>query len=371
MLYQVYDQDDKPLDAHFELQGHDVVFHARGGTRNGPQARNTDYGPALRLLLTRIASEGLRIEDAWVDSTTVQQLPISERRILDPSWEQSDTQKLFRDMSESMRTVGQAKSSSKRGGNTTKRIRLVIAGADQGRLADALGGRPIKADTRSQERLPAETLDKVHADHVYTALLKLQDGFTDHPFGESTDYDLILDDGTAFPPKAVFGLAATEALGFQVLPKHFAGGEDSKCFQVLRRSGYRILPKTPQKNTTTPNTSRRYSEPMLTNEEREWVEGNPKARSHLKRERASGLAQAKRDAFRAAHGKLYCERCGLDPVGTYGDTNGEACIEVHHTIPIAEMPEGHKTTLDQLQCLCANCHRYVHRLAREEGGTPS
>jgi predicted HNH restriction endonuclease len=30
------------------------------------------------------------------------------------------------------------------------------------------------------------------------------------------------------------------------------------------------------------------------------------------------------------------------------------------------MAEGHATTLDQLKCLCANCHRVVHRKMRDD-----
>ncbi|MBR0749340.1 hypothetical protein JQ582_35970 [Bradyrhizobium japonicum] len=30
------------------------------------------------------------------------------------------------------------------------------------------------------------------------------------------------------------------------------------------------------------------------------------------------------------------------------------------------MAEGHKPTLDDLQCLCANCHRVAHRLLKLE-----
>ncbi|WP_407945638.1 hypothetical protein [Paraburkholderia elongata] len=33
------------------------------------------------------------------------------------------------------------------------------------------------------------------------------------------------------------------------------------------------------------------------------------------------------------------------------------------------MGEGHKTTLDDLQCLCANCHRIVHKVLRKQSRT--
>ena len=82
---------------------------------------------------------------------------------------------------------------------------------------------------------------------------------------------------------------------------------------------------------------------------------------HLRRERAAGLSAAKKATFKKEHGKLQCERCGLDPVETYGSDIGEACIEVHHTVPLSKNQDESKTLLKDLQCLCANCHRVVHR----------
>lgn len=99
--------------------------------------------------------------------------------------------------------------------------------------------------------------------------------------------------------------------------------------------------------------------------DREWREGGTKLKSHLKRERAPGLAKAKKAQYRRTHGRLTCENCGLDPVTCYGTEEAETCIEVHHsTMQVSQMSEGHKTTLNDLQCLCANCHRLAHRTVR-------
>lgn len=96
-----------------------------------------------------------------------------------------------------------------------------------------------------------------------------------------------------------------------------------------------------------------------------WVEGTPALRTHLRRERAKGLAKAKKAAFRHDHGKLFCEECKVDPVKHYGTVLAEACIEVHHsTTQVREMQEGHQTRLRDLKCLCANCHRLVHERLR-------
>ena len=93
-------------------------------------------------------------------------------------------------------------------------------------------------------------------------------------------------------------------------------------------------------------------------------EGDKKRISHLKRERQSGLANAKKQAFIDIHGRLFCERCLVDPIDAYGKL-GNACIEVHHIVPLSDENRIPETKLDDLQCLCANCHRVVHREMKE------
>ncbi|MBE3023088.1 hypothetical protein [Janthinobacterium sp. GW458P] len=221
---------------------------------------------------------------------------------------------------------------------------------------------------RSSKRLPAIELKKIGQDHVHQAVQLIRDGSAEHQFGPSTDYDLIDSDGVRLPPKAVFGLAARLALGFDVLPGHFTAGETSPCFRILRRAGYQIVPKEMQDESINGFAEDSQDEPALelSEDDREWVEGRPKLIRHLVRERAKGLAQAKRLRFKRDHGKLFCERCKLDPVEFYGSIDGEACIEVHHSeTQVSEMKQGHKTHLDSLQCLCANCHRLVHKQLKE------
>ena len=78
-------------------------------------------------------------------------------------------------------------------------------------------------------------------------------------------YKLFLkSNGTRLPPKAVFGVAATEALGFELRPHHFRRGLDTVCFRAIHNAGYPIAPK--------------YQEiwpdmPLLESEERIWAEG--------------------------------------------------------------------------------------------------
>ncbi|OKP81391.1 hypothetical protein BTE77_00020 [Ensifer adhaerens] len=99
-----------------------------------------------------------------------------------------------------------------------------------------------------------------------------------------------------------------------------------------------------------------------TEEEKFWIEGNPKIVSHLVRERQTGLAKLKREEFMSIHGRLFCEDCGLDPTERYGKDAGAACIEIHHhRTHVAEMQPGHQSVTSDLKCLCANCHRVLHR----------
>lgn len=205
---------------------------------------------------------------------------------------------------------------------------------------------------RTDLRFASETFNSVTGEHLLHAAQRLTAGFKDHPFGPSTDYDLLFD-GHRLPPKAVFGVAASEALGFPVKPPNFSAGDNMTCFRTLRECGYQIVAKGE-------------NEPLeaayVSDEDRTWAEGQPRLVTHLSRQRGTGLARAKRDQFRALHRRLFCERCKMDPVETFGSEIGEACIEVHHReTQIGHMGGEHMTRLEDLECLCENCHGVTHR----------
>lgn len=88
-------------------------------------------------------------------------------------------------------------------------------------------------------------------------------------------------------------------------------------------------------------------------------EGLAKLRTHLVRERDALLVKHKKEQFVKEHGHLYCELCNFDFEHFYGDL-GLDFIEVHHVVPIAK-PGVRTTTLSDLMCVCANCHRMLHR----------
>jgi len=95
---------------------------------------------------------------------------------------------------------------------------------------------------RHDRRFLAATFAPLTGAHFLRAAQRLASGFVDHPFDPSNKYDLLFD-GYRLAPKAVFGLAASEALGFPVRPENFSGGDDTLSFRLLREHGYRIVGK--------------------------------------------------------------------------------------------------------------------------------
>jgi 5-methylcytosine-specific restriction enzyme A len=92
----------------------------------------------------------------------------------------------------------------------------------------------------------------------------------------------------------------------------------------------------------------------------EAAEGRLLTRRHLTRERNRKLVKAKRKQTMKKHGKLTCEVCKFNFAVRYGD-RGNGFIECHHTKPVATLAAGHKTHIDDLALVCANCHRMIHR----------
>jgi 5-methylcytosine-specific restriction protein A len=172
-------------------------------------------------------------------------------------------------------------------------------------------------------------------------------------------------EGRRYAPKHVFGFALEEAIGVSARSGHFHAGWGKPCFEILEDCGLWIVPRDggqvrPRAPGNPPTGGSKTVN--LTEEEQSWIEGNPKIAVHLVKERQPGLAAKKRARFIADNGKLFCERCRLDPADEYGEEAGAACIEVHHhRTHVADMEPGHVTDLDDLRCLCSNCHRVLHR----------
>ncbi|MDX6806153.1 hypothetical protein [Terrihabitans rhizophilus] len=221
------------------------------------------------------------------------------------------------------------------------------------------------ASSPGLERLPAAQLRQVTSAHIHKAVARLLAGEKAPNFASSRDYDVLTDDGAPLAPKKVFGLALEDALGIEAFPRHFSAGWSQVAFELLEKAGLWIVPKGEGASRPKPHPGEVVAALTAlapTEEERSWIEGNPKIVSHLKRERHPGVAERKRAEFIALWGRLFCEECKLDPVEAYGPELGPACIEVHHhRVHVSAMQPGHVTTTDDLKCLCANCHRVLHR----------
>ena len=210
-----------------------------------------------------------------------------------------------------------------------------------------------EADKTLRGRLTADTLRRISPRHLHRAVHRLLEGDLDHPFGRSTGYDLVTPDGRRVPPKAAFGLAIEEALGISVRPNDFYGGEHTPCFAAIRKAGYRIA----RKGDDCPV-------PPQDPEESAWIEGDRRRVSHLTIERSASAVRNKKRALRHEHGQLICEQCGFVPANNYGLDVADACIEVHHTMPLADLDSCVSTRLRDLICVCANCHRVLHAKLR-------
>ena len=90
------------------------------------------------------------------------------------------------------------------------------------------------------------------------------------------------------------------------------------------------------------------------------LEGNILLIVHRRYERDGKLVEAKKASVIQATGDLACEVCGFSFKKAYGDI-GAGYIECHHTVPLAQFEVRHRTRLEDLAVICANCHRMLHR----------
>ncbi len=203
-------------------------------------------------------------------------------------------------------------------------------------------------------------LRRIAPKYIHKAVQRLLKQEIQHPFGQSTSYDLVTPSGRRLAPKAVFGLAIEEALGIKVRANDFPGGEHTPCFAAIRNAGYRIESKQQFLDV-----------PPLDPEERSWIEGDRKRVWHLTVERNRSVALRKKSAVRQKYGQLICEQCDFVPAEKYCQDVADACIEVHHVIPLSDLQEGVATKLRDLVCVCANCHRTMHARMRIESKASS
>lgn len=351
----ISDAKGRVLDARVEVGDGDIILHSRSGA--GEAARNPAYREALETILARLQAEGLKPE-VFLDSAPVNQSPLADRRLAEPI-------ELVGAVAEQFNLLIRRSNAGSSSKGAWRRLRLRLPTMPDYALASIIDG-----SARRRNGMSARQLQAVESEHIRAAIAEVRGG-NERPtrFDRATGYALILDDGgPPLPPKKIFGIALAEAHKTYTTPQDFSSGEG--IFAILRDRGFRVRALDEREETvggrsTAPPTLAEVEDAIedvpITPEERRWIEGNLKFALHLNRERSGLLAQQFKADFRARHGKLFCERCDRDHIEAYGAEIADACFDAHHTVPVAEMDEGHETTPDQLQLLCANCHRVTHR----------
>ncbi len=329
------DTTGKPLNARIEVSDLGLVIHSRSG-----KDRNRDYRQAVELVLARLDATNLPYE-VYLDSLPLQSVPLLERRL-----HVDHTGNAAERFNELVRAMNNGSASN----GAWRRLLLAIPNYTGAALASMVAG--ARGAQGSHGRLPMSELRQVTHQHIDNAVVQLLSGKDALNFGPSRDFDVLAPDGTRLAPKKVYGLALTAALSIEAGPEHFTAGLGTPCFRALEAAGYPVV----RKGEAVPGNDMQPVDPDLAA-----AEGDQKLVTHLRRERRPALAAAKRRAMLDQLGHLQCERCKLVPSQALGP-HGDAVIEVHHANTyVADMAADHVTRLTDLICLCANCHRIVHR----------
>lgn len=387
-VYRIWTDHNHSIDANVELDGQDVILHSRGGATGGRPPRNTQYQAALEFIIRRLMRHPQKIRNILIDSAEAhRRAPERDERILmrrEEVEEIADPSQIIRVIRKRARDFCQPTGVT--GGNSTKQLRIetdwghafMRAGLNL-RIHDPSASR--RDDAGNDDRnLSAEEQRKVTSADIDAAVASLLAGNDAEKFKASRDYDLLTPKGDRLAPKKVFGRALEIAGVIKVAnPYNFGAGWSQPSFQLLQAAGYSIVPKNEaaaeaaRRKRRAAQSRKEIDDALATvgndPEERSWIEGDKRMASHLRteRKRSARAAAAKRAEIRAANrGRLACERCTTDWYEAYPDGIAEAIFDVHHTIPLSKMDDGHETTVDDLLCLCANCHRAEHRrMARQ------
>jgi hypothetical protein len=345
--------DGRNIDAAVRLETGAIILESRGGT--GASARNSQYSMALETILARSLGPSSTLKRVLLASRdAVRSFPDDASRVLAEGAELVDLGPLAAASALRTRMRDFGKSSGDRTGNSTKRLRFEFGPSE---LAEQL---KLRRFDETAVRLTNREQRQVTSLHIHAAVLALAQGGDAPNFADSREYDLVTPGGLRFPPKKVFGLALEKALGIEAFPSHFSAGWSQPSFELLQAAGYVIVPKgepVAGDSDPGPGTLTLPSE----DDDRRWIEGHPKRVAHLRRERAPGLARDKKAAVLAATGRLACEECGFEPAATHGPAFLDAGLDVHHKIPLSDLPPGTETMLADLALLCATCHRIEHR----------
>ncbi|NKJ40837.1 HNH endonuclease [Novosphingobium sp. SG720] len=362
-MVTIRNNDGKAFDARVEIEGNAVILHSRSGT-----SRNRDYRPTLEMILARLADNGVK-PDIYLDSNRVEHLPLLQRRILQGA-------QLTGTVSEQFSQLIRAMNAGRASNGAWSKVRLIADSKSESELRAILADSFNGASTSpGEERLPSVLQRRVRPADIKAAVADILAGHVMSNFGPSTDYDLLTEQGDLLAPKHVFG-RALEIAGIvaKARPVHFSAGWSQPCFPMLEEAGYTIITKSASAAEaqrrkrrvarSEAETDKAVASVPVEPEERRWIEGNPRMATHLRieRTRSPKAAISKRAAIRAANeGHLVCEHCSTDWYAVYPHGIAEAIFDIHHTVPLKDMGEDHETRIEELLCLCANCHRAEHR----------
>jgi hypothetical protein len=99
------------------------------------------------------------------------------------------------------------------------------------------------------------------------------------------------------------------------------------------------------------------------------IEGNSKLAQHMRFERDSTLIRKIKQQALRLNPMLNCQACGFSFYERYG-LLGEGFIEAHHKRPLSEIRTVTKTTIKDIDLLCSNCHRMIHKkMSQTENST--
>ncbi|MDR3428987.1 HNH endonuclease [Silvimonas sp.] len=358
-LFLVVGDDGNLIDSRVSLVEEDgirgLAFESGGGKSGDTRPpRNPEYAQGLELVLSRMKNLGVIKLRAYLASSNARELwPALDRRALKVEGEVAIS--LQNQEPTNLRlALGNAMAQfkakpTKKSGNNTKRVLLYAELTDAQWESVVFGKSAHEPGALAQERF-TPIPDGITAEHLAGAMRDLDQGVP-HLFGPSTSYD-VFSNGKAYPPKAVVGIGAAAILGFQLRPSDFGGGEETRCFQILRSNGFQVFPK--QKPSDYPDEIAVTTASI--DDSQSYFEGAGKqvVVNRYERDPAARKAAIK-------HYGAVCQVCGLDFMKTYGEI-GKGFIHVHHVKSLASIGKTYKVDpVQDLRPVCPNCHAMLHK----------
>lgn len=344
----IFDASGSGLNARVDVVDGQIVLHSRSG--GGATTRNPDYRLALVEVLIRLNAYGAEYS-VYLDSLAShkERPELVDRHLLTST-------ELTQDAEVSASQIIRKSNDGSRSHGAWRRLLFLVPDMTAEQIASVIRGQGIE--------LPPITtgdLSRVGKDHIAAAIQEIREG-RERPnrFEEGRKYRLIVGDGGSdLPPKKVFGIALSIMLNRPVAPAEFSSGE--QIFSILRSHSFQVVQSVEADLGMAEEASAFVHTIPPSDEEVSAMEGDRRLRVHYGVERSSSLPRWFKAKFKRLNGRLLCERCGNDYVEQYGEALAEACFDVHHKELLSERDEAAHTTADQLQLLCANCHRVTHR----------